>query len=79
LNSACQIETAILEHPGVKEVAVVGSADETYGEIVCAFLVLRDVSLYFEVTRQRRIANRHFALISQLGTGEKRSQSRSAA
>jgi malonyl-CoA/methylmalonyl-CoA synthetase len=37
--SALEIESALLEHPGVKEVAVVGLADPTWGERVAAAYV----------------------------------------
>jgi len=39
--SALEIEEVLLTHPGIKECAVVGVADETWGERVCAALVLK--------------------------------------
>lgn len=40
--SAREIEDAILENPQVHEVAVIGIADETLGEKICAYVVARD-------------------------------------
>jgi 2-aminobenzoate-CoA ligase len=40
--SGPEIEEALLTHPGVRECAVVGSPDEMRGNIVKAFVVLRD-------------------------------------
>ncbi|GAY13324.1 AMP-binding protein [Mycobacterium sp. shizuoka-1] len=34
-----EVEEALLEHPGVTEAAVVGAADEEWGEVVVAFVV----------------------------------------
>ncbi len=34
-----EIEEALLRHPGVDQVAVIGLADETYGEEICAVVV----------------------------------------
>jgi fatty-acyl-CoA synthase len=45
---SAEVETAILRHPGVAEVAVVGRPEEKWGEIVVAFVVARgseDLSL----------------------------------
>ena len=39
--SALEIETALLDHPAIAECAVVGIADETWGEVVSAAVVLR--------------------------------------
>eukprot|EP00955_Chlamydomonas_euryale_P116263 366406-Chlamydomonas_euryale.AAC.26 len=36
--SALMIESAIMEHPGVSEVAVLGVPDDTYGEVVTALV-----------------------------------------
>ena len=36
-----EVESALLEHPSVAESAVVSSPDETRGEIVKAFVVLK--------------------------------------
>lgn len=36
--SALMIESAIMEHPGVAEVAVLGVPDDVYGEVVTAIV-----------------------------------------
>ncbi|KAM3961341.1 acyl-CoA synthetase family member 3 [Aphomia sociella] len=40
--SALQVESAVLEHPCVEDVAVLGIEDEDYGEIVGAVVVLKE-------------------------------------
>jgi len=40
--SALEIEAALLEHPAICECAVVGVADETWGEAVAVAAVFRD-------------------------------------
>ncbi len=42
--SGAEVESVMLEHPAVKELAVVGVADEARGMIVKAFIVLKDPS-----------------------------------
>jgi long-chain acyl-CoA synthetase len=37
-----EVESVLLEHPGVRDCGVVGKADDAAGEIPCAFVVLRD-------------------------------------
>jgi malonyl-CoA/methylmalonyl-CoA synthetase len=39
--SALMIESVILEHPGVAEVAILGVPDEVYGEVVTALVALK--------------------------------------
>jgi non-ribosomal peptide synthetase component E (peptide arylation enzyme) len=39
--SAKEVEDVLLRHPAVDEAALVGAADERYGERACAFVVLR--------------------------------------
>jgi len=46
-----EVEAVIAAHPGVAEVAVVGTPDETSGEAVCAFVVRRDPALTEAVLR----------------------------
>ncbi|KNA22452.1 hypothetical protein SOVF_033320 [Spinacia oleracea] len=40
--SALEIEAVLLEHPAVSECCVLGLADKTYGEVVCAIIVPSD-------------------------------------
>ena len=40
--STTEIESALVSHPKVAEAAVVGATDETTGQSVCAFVILRD-------------------------------------
>ena len=47
--STTEIESALVSHPKVAEAAVVGAADETTGQAVCAFVILRE-----EAGRRRR-------------------------
>ena len=39
--STAEIESALVSHPKVAEAAVVGATDETTGQAVCAFVILR--------------------------------------
>ncbi len=40
--STTEIESALVSHPKVAEAAVVGAKDEDTGQVVCAFVILRD-------------------------------------
>ena len=40
--SALEIEAALLEHPNIRECAVIGLPDETWGEAVTAVVVVKD-------------------------------------
>jgi acetyl-CoA synthetase len=40
--STTEIESALVSHPKVAEAAVVGANDETTGQAVCAFVILRE-------------------------------------
>ncbi len=40
--STAEIESALVSHPKVAEAAVVGASDETTGQAVCAFVILRE-------------------------------------
>ena len=42
--SALEIENILLEHPDVREVSVVGVEDPTWGQLVCAALVVVEES-----------------------------------
>lgn len=51
--SALEIETHLLTHPSIKDCAVFGMADETWGEIVCAIISLKaDVTLNHEELKE---------------------------
>ncbi len=43
--STTEIESALVSHPKVAEAAVVGAADDTTGQAVCAFVILRESAL----------------------------------
>ena len=40
--STTEIESALVSHPKIAEAAVVGAADPTTGQAVCAFVILRE-------------------------------------
>jgi len=42
--STTEIESALVSHPKVAEAAVVGAADDTTGQAVCAFVILREAA-----------------------------------
>jgi long-chain acyl-CoA synthetase len=37
-----EVEEALYQHPAVREVAVVGKPDERWGEVIVAFVALKD-------------------------------------
>ncbi|HEY6622070.1 MAG TPA: long-chain-fatty-acid--CoA ligase [Steroidobacteraceae bacterium] len=39
--SSIEVEGVLLQHPALQEVAIVGTPDETWGEVPCAFVVLQ--------------------------------------
>ncbi len=43
--STTEIESALVSHPKVAEAAVVGAEDETTGQAVCAFVILKESAL----------------------------------
>ncbi len=43
--STTEIESALVSHPRVAEAAVVGANDETTGQAVCAFVILRESAI----------------------------------
>ena len=42
--SAIEIEQVLLDHPAIKECAVFGVPDDTYGEIITVAIVLQEKS-----------------------------------
>jgi long-chain acyl-CoA synthetase len=46
-----EVEAVLAAHPGVAEVAVIGTPDEATGEAVCAFVVRKDPALTDEDLR----------------------------
>src|ERR1700760_4414746 len=50
--AAVEIEAALLEHPKVMECAVIGAPNEERGEIVKAFVVLKDATLEDDLLRR---------------------------
>ena len=48
--SGCEVESVLLDHPKVEECAVVGAADEARGQIVKAFVILKDAAQAGEAT-----------------------------
>ncbi|MBU6365163.1 MAG: AMP-binding protein [Gemmatimonadetes bacterium] len=75
-----EVEAALLEHPGVLEVAVVGVPDARWGEVGCAWVVPRTPALSVEALlddARRRLARykvpRHVRLVDalpRLGSGK---------
>ncbi|GIL75510.1 hypothetical protein Vretifemale_5226 [Volvox reticuliferus] len=49
--SALQIESVVLEHPGIAEVAVLGVPDETFGEVVTALVTAKQQTAGAEAAR----------------------------
>ena len=45
--SALDVETVLLTHPAILDVAVVGGEDETWGQLVAAVVVLRQDTYIF--------------------------------
>jgi len=43
--STAEVESALVGHSGVAEAAVVGANDETTGQAVCAFVILRESAI----------------------------------
>ena len=44
--STAEIESSLVAHPKVAEAAVVGATDETTGQAVCAFVILREEAVF---------------------------------
>ncbi|MFC1690925.1 acetate--CoA ligase [Nanoarchaeota archaeon] len=47
-----EVESALIEHPSIAEAGVIGKPDETYGEIIKAFVVLRPGAKKADVTME---------------------------
>jgi fatty-acyl-CoA synthase len=58
--SSVEVEGALLRHPAVREVAIVGMPDESWGEAPHAFVVLK-VSATATETKLRNYARDHLA------------------
>jgi acyl-CoA synthetase (AMP-forming)/AMP-acid ligase II len=43
--SSIEVEDALISHPGVREAAVIGTPDATWGEVVTALVVLADATV----------------------------------
>jgi acetyl-CoA synthetase len=53
--STTEIESALVSHPQVAEAAVVGAADETTGQAICAFVIMRSgVSISADIATELR-------------------------
>ncbi len=74
-----EIETRLLEHPSITEACVVAIKDERYGEVVGAFLTLKqgdrrpsleDVSQWVKQTLGSHKAPRHVFWIGDEGVGK---------
>ena len=65
--SALDVETVLLTHPAVLDLAVVGVEDETWGQLVAAVVVLRQDTYIFrqqlEVDQVGNNINTHAILI----------------
>jgi acyl-CoA synthetase (AMP-forming)/AMP-acid ligase II len=72
--STVEVESVLLRHPAVQEVAVVGQPDEKWGEVPHAFVVLRSGAeateaemLEFALANMTRFkVPRHFSLLAEL-------------
>src|SRR5207302_7146277 len=58
--SSVEVEAALLRHPGVRDVAIVGMPDERWGEATHAFVVLEAGATATE-TELRKYARDHLA------------------
>lgn len=50
-----EVESALVEHPTVVEAGVIGKPDELRGEIIKAFVVLKDPALYTDVAKKNAL------------------------
>jgi len=65
--STTEIESALVSHPKVAEAAVVGAADETTGQAVCAFVILRGSAGYDESQAEAVIAELRNHVAKEIG------------
>ncbi|GAB6900369.1 acetate--CoA ligase [Kineosporia succinea] len=65
--STTEIESALVSHPKVAEAAVVGAADETTGQAVCAFVILRGDAGYDESQSEAVIAELRNHVAKEIG------------
>jgi acetyl-CoA synthetase len=65
--STTEIESALVSHPKVAEAAVVGAADETTGQAVCAFVILRGDAGYDESQAAAVIAELRNHVAKEIG------------
>lgn len=61
--STAEVESALVSHPAVAESAVVGTADDTTGQAIAAFVVLRNGN---EHTVDEQLASELRLLFSRL-------------
>jgi acetyl-CoA synthetase len=65
--STTEIESALVSHPKVAEAAVVGATDETTGQAVCAFVILRGDAGYDESQAETVIAELRNHVAKEIG------------
>jgi acetyl-CoA synthetase len=65
--STTEIESALVSHPKVAEAAVVGAADETTGQAVVAFVILRGDAGYDESQAEAVIAELRAHVAKEIG------------
>ena len=65
--STTEIESALVSHPKVAEAAVVGATDETTGQAVCAFVILRGDAGYDESQAEAVIAELRNHVAKEIG------------
>ncbi|GFR49197.1 hypothetical protein Agub_g11222, partial [Astrephomene gubernaculifera] len=59
--SALQVESAIMEHPAISEVAVLGVPDETYGQMITALLAVKSAAARPAVEELQRFCRERLA------------------
>jgi acetyl-CoA synthetase len=66
--STTEIESALVSHPKVAEAAVVGAADQTTGQAVCAFVILRADAGYDESQAEAVITELRNHVAKEIGS-----------